>query len=106
MERVGGFPTRKKVANRGIDGRISFETREGLKAMVLSAKGGKVRPTDVRDLRGVLEREEEAEQAGFISLEEPTKAMRDEVRASRRTGTDRGRSVDQPGEGLRAPAPA
>jgi hypothetical protein len=37
------------------------------------------RPTDVRDLRGVLEREESASLAGFISLREPTAAMRREA---------------------------
>ena len=47
--------------------------------MVLSVKGGNIRPTDLRDLRGVLEREDDAEMAGFISLREPTKAMREEA---------------------------
>ncbi len=47
--------------------------------MVLSVKGGHVRPTDIRDLRGVLEREEAAVLAGFISIKEPTKAMRHEA---------------------------
>ena len=47
--------------------------------MVLSVKGGHVRPTDIRDLRGVLEREEDAVLAGFISIKEPTKAMRHEA---------------------------
>ena len=49
--------------------------------MVLSVKGGHVRPTDIRDLRGVLEREEDAVLAGFISIKEPTKAMRRPWRA-------------------------
>jgi hypothetical protein len=31
--------------------------------MVLSVKGGHLAPTDVRDLRGVLEREDDAEMA-------------------------------------------
>lgn len=79
VERIGGFPMQKKVADRGIDGRLYFETRDGLKEMVLSVKGGTIRPTDVRDLRGVLEREENAEIAGFLSLHEPTKAMRSEA---------------------------
>lgn len=75
VERVGGFPMHKKVADRGIDGRLYFETHRGLCEMELSVKGGSIRPTDVRDLRGVLEREETAELAGFISLREPTPAM-------------------------------
>lgn len=76
VERVGGFPT-KKTADRGIDGRMYFETQLGLKAMVLSVKGGKLRPTDVRDLVGVLANEPETEMAGFLSLQEPSKAMRE-----------------------------
>ena len=80
VERVGGFPMQRKSADRGIDGRIYFETREGLREMMLQVKGGKhVRPTDVRDLRGVLEREPTAELAGFLSITPPTKAMRDEA---------------------------
>jgi DNA modification methylase len=79
VERVGGFPTQKKGADLGIDGRMYFETRDGLREMVISVKGGNIRPTDVRDLRGVLERESNAELAGFISLRTPTKAMRDEA---------------------------
>jgi DNA modification methylase len=80
VERVGGFPMQKKVADRGIDGRIYFETRDGLREMMLQVKGGKhVRPTDVRDLRGVLEREPTAEMAGFLSIAPASKAMRDEA---------------------------
>jgi DNA modification methylase len=80
VERVGGFPMQKKSADRGIDGRIYFETRDGLRAMMLQVKGGKhVRPTDVRDLRGVLEREQNAALAGFLSLTPPTKAMQTEA---------------------------
>jgi DNA modification methylase len=76
VERIGGFPT-KKTGDKGIDGRMYFETRGGLKAMVLSVKGGKLRPTDVRDLRGVLADEPETEMAGFLSIQEPSKAMRE-----------------------------
>ncbi len=79
VERGGGFPTQKKVADHGVDGRMYFETKETLREMVMSVKGGTVRPTDIRDLRGVLEREPNAELAGFISMKEPTKAMKDEA---------------------------
>lgn len=80
VERVGGFPMQRKSADRGIDGRIYFETRDGLREMMIQVKGGKhVRPTDVRDLRGVLERESNAELAGFLSITPPTKAMKDEA---------------------------
>jgi DNA modification methylase len=80
VERVGGFPMQRKSADRGIDGRIYFETRDGLREMMLQVKGGKhVRPTDVRDLRGVLERESNAEMAGFLSIVPPTRAMLSEA---------------------------
>lgn len=78
VERIGGFPMQKKVADRGIDGRVYFETRDGLGEVILSVKGGKLRPTDVRDLRGVMEREG-APMAGFLSLQEPSKAMQAEA---------------------------
>jgi DNA modification methylase len=80
VERVGGFPMKRKSADGGIDGRVYFETRDGLREMVLQVKGGKtVRPTDVRDLCHVLEREENAEMAGFLSMVPASKAMRDEA---------------------------
>lgn len=79
VEQVEGFPTKKKVADFGIDGRVYFETRDGMKDMVLSVKGGHIKPADIRDLRGVLEREDSSELAGFLSLKEPSKAMRDEA---------------------------
>ena len=78
VERIGGFPMQKKVADRGIDGRVYFETRDGLREVILSVKGGKLRPTDVRDLRGVMEREG-SPLAGFLSLQDPSKAMREEA---------------------------
>jgi len=75
VERIGGFPTLKKAGDKGVDGRLYFETKNGLKEMVLSVKAGKIQPTDIRDLRGVLEREANAEMAGFLCMQEPTKAM-------------------------------
>ena len=79
IEKIGGFPMLKKVADRGIDGRMYFETRDGLREMVLSVKSGHIKPSDIRDLRGVLEREINAEMAGFLCLEEPTVAMKQEA---------------------------
>ena len=80
VERVGGFPMQRKSADRGIDGRIYFETGDGLRELLLQVKGGKhVRPTDVRDLRGVLEREGDARLAGFLSIAPPSKAMLQEA---------------------------
>ena len=75
VEYVGGFPT-KKTGDKGIDGRIYFETKKDLGVMVLSVKGGNIRPTDIRDLIGVLSVEHGCELAGFISNKEPSKAMK------------------------------
>jgi hypothetical protein len=79
VEKTGGFCSNKKTGDKGVDGRIYFETGDKLNSMVLSVKGGNVHPTDVRDLRGVLDRESNTELAGLISLHEPTKAMRQEA---------------------------
>jgi len=87
IEKTGGFCSNKKTGDMGIDGRIYFEvieekdgkTSRKLCNMVLSVKGGTLRPTDIRDLRGVLEREKETKIAGFLSLREPTKAMLQEA---------------------------
>lgn len=74
VELAGGFSSTKHSGDEGIDGRIHFETSDGLRNMVLSVKGGKLTPAFVRELRGVLEREG-TEMAGFICLQEPTKGM-------------------------------
>ena len=79
VERVGGFPGQRRGADTGIDGRLFIETNQGFKEVILSVKGGRLRPADVRDLRGVLEREPEAILAGFLCLQEPSAAMRQEA---------------------------
>lgn len=93
VERTGGFPMRKKVADKGIDGRMYFEMGNDLASMVISVKGGTIRPTDIRDLRGVLEREQGALLAGFICLRKPTKAMEQEAATA---GTFEYKGVDYP----------
>lgn len=74
VEKVGGFPT-KKTGDKGIDGRMYFEMKRELGVMVLSVKGGTVRPTDVRDLRGVLGDDPSALLAGFVTIKKPSKGM-------------------------------
>lgn len=75
VELAGGFASTKRTGDLGIDGRIYFETSSGLKNMVLSVKGGKLTPAYVRELRGVIERDDGTEIGGFICLEKPTKGM-------------------------------
>ena len=79
VEEVNGFVTSKKSADGGIDGRLYFgdiATEDALKSMVIEVKGGKnVGISVVRDLRGVLERDNAA-MAGLIIMDElgPQKA--------------------------------
>lgn len=79
VEKIGAFPT-QKTADKGIDGRMYFESEGKFKEMLFSVKGGKtVTPEHIRALRGVLEREKNAILAGFISFTPPTKGMLEEV---------------------------
>jgi len=79
VELAGGFASAKFSGDKGIDGRIHFETKEGLKNMVLSVKGGsKPTPVWMRELGGVVQREEDTRMGGLICLEKPTKGMREE----------------------------
>ena len=79
VELAEGFASAKWSGDRGIDGRIYYETSEGLKSMVLSVKGGKLTPAFMRELRGTMEREDGAEMGGMICLHPSTKGMRAEV---------------------------
>lgn len=82
VELAGGFASTKHSDDRGIDGRIHFETKEGLKNMVLSVKGGKLTPAFMRELRGTFEREEDTEMGGFICLQPTTKGIDREIAAA------------------------
>jgi len=79
---VGARPVEhKKGADHGIDGKILF--RDDPKAakpeqIILQVKGGKTGVKDVRDLRGVLDREKAA--IGIlISVQPPTREMQAEA---------------------------
>lgn len=69
----------KKGSDRGIDGKIDFVKEHGIKDSVLiQVKSGKVKSGDIRDLKGVLEREKAA-MGIFITLEPPSPEMRKEA---------------------------
>ena len=72
IEQIDGFVTTRKTGDGGIDGRLYFslpDTRD-LQSMVLEVKGGKnVSIGVVRDLRGVLERDN-ALMAGLIVMDD------------------------------------
>ena len=73
----------KKGADRGIDGRMMFKNGPyGDGMIIISVKGGEnIGVKDVRDLRGVIERED-AEMGVIITLEEPTGPMKSEASAA------------------------
>lgn len=75
--------TKKKGADRGIDGRLLFHEKQGGKTrqVLISVKSGRTGVSDVRDLRGVVEREE-AEIGVLITMREPTRPMRTEAAAA------------------------
>jgi hypothetical protein len=81
---VGARPVeQKKGADKGIDGRLYFHDeadrkKAKTKQIILSVKSGSVSVRDMRDLRGVVEREE-AQIGVLISMGKPTKAMRAEA---------------------------
>ncbi len=77
---VGARPVdQKKGADQGIDGRLYFhDGTEKSRQIIFSVKGGHLKATDVRDLRGVLDREK-ADIGVLITFEEPTKPMRKEA---------------------------
>jgi DNA modification methylase len=79
VELAGGFCSARRSGDRGIDGRIYFETDAGLRSMVISVKGGHLSPAHIRELRGTVEREPHAELGGFICLERPTRGMWQDV---------------------------
>ena len=69
---------RKKGADRGIDGRIFFfDDKTGqAKTIIVQVKSGNVGPQHIRDLIGTLT-SEKAVMGVFITLNEPTKPMKD-----------------------------
>lgn len=69
----------RKGGDKGIDGRLYFHEGDGeTRQIVFSVKAGHLVPTYVRDLRGVIERED-AEIGVLLSFEEPTSGMRTEA---------------------------
>jgi DNA modification methylase len=78
---VGGRIDKKRGADQGIDGRLFFhdDPRPGTtKQIILSVKSGKIPPAHIRELRGVIDREE-AEIGVLLTLQAPTKPMRTEA---------------------------
>lgn len=77
---VGARPVdQKKGADKGIDGRLYFhDGSQKTRHIIISVKGGKLKATDLRDLRGVVDREK-ADIGVLLAFEPPTKPMRTEA---------------------------
>jgi site-specific DNA-methyltransferase (adenine-specific) len=71
---------RKKGADSGIDGYVNFVDDNSGKAkkVIIQVKSGHVKAGDIRDLKGVMEREKAAIGC-FVTIEEPTAPMRAEA---------------------------
>jgi len=85
IDLVGARPAKdqKKGADTGIDGYINFFDDESGKAktIVVQVKSGHVTVSQVRDLKGVMEREK-AVIGALITLREPTRPMLTEAAAA------------------------
>jgi len=74
---------KKKGADSGVDGVIHFNDDNSgkYKRVLIQVKSGAVKAGDIRDLKGVLDREQAAIGA-FLTLKPPTKPMREEAAAA------------------------
>jgi len=77
VSKIGGQPygEKKKGADTGIDGYLYFmDEKDKVKKAIISVKGGGTSVKDIRDLVGVMKREQ-APIGLFITLEKPTAPM-------------------------------
>ena len=74
---------KKKGADRGVDGIIHFSDDQSgkYKKLIVQVKSGHVAVSQIRDLKGVLEREKAAIGA-LLTLKNPTRAMQEEAAAA------------------------
>jgi len=78
---IGGQPYKggKKGMDRGIDGYLHFRDADKTPQFaIVSVKGGAIKSGDIRDLKGVMEREQAA-LGVFLTLNKPTREMEKEA---------------------------
>jgi len=82
---VGGQPHQRaeQAGDKGVDGWIRFPVSEReIGRVIVSVKGGRqLNPAMVRDLRGTVE-SQRADMGLLVTLDEPTRGMREEARRS------------------------
>ncbi len=84
VDLAGGRPAqdKRKGADKGVDGVIPFiEGKDFIRKAIIQIKGGHINVSQIRDLKGVLERENAAIGV-FVTLDEPTKPMKEEAAIS------------------------
>ena len=83
VEAMPARDERRRGPDTGIDGNINFfdDNSGRAKRAIIQVKSGNVSVTDIRDLRGTLERER-AQIALFITLNPPTRPMIEEAAAA------------------------
>lgn len=84
LDLVGARPAEgKKGADKGIDGRLFFidDATSTPKQVIISVKAGHTSVDHLRDLRGVIERDQ-AQIGVLICMQEPSKPMRAEAASS------------------------
>ena len=82
--KIGVQPYRsgRKGMDRGIDGYLHFrDADQQPQFAIVSVKGGAIKPGDVRDLKGTMEREKAAMRL-FLTLNEPTREIEREATAA------------------------
>ncbi|MGC9319433.1 MAG: DNA methyltransferase, partial [Armatimonadota bacterium] len=101
---VGARPADpQKGADHGIDGRLYFHDNGGeTQRILISVKSGSTGVAHVRDLRGVIEREDAAIGV-LITLEEPTRDMEREAAAAGFWSPERESVRQETGEPVRVP---
>ncbi|MBI3953163.1 MAG: restriction endonuclease [Chloroflexi bacterium] len=80
LSQVGGqaVVSDRRGPDRGIDGYLPYQVGSQVERAIISVKSGSVGVSHVRDLHGTMQREK-ADCGLFITLEEPTAAMRKEA---------------------------
>lgn len=79
----GSGKSGKKGSDKGVDGIINFldDRKFNVRRAIVQVKSGHVKSGDIRDLKGVLDREN-AQLGIFITFEEPTSEMQTEALSS------------------------
>jgi DNA modification methylase len=80
VEKLGGAPTKRRAGDRGVDGKCYFKddlsgpVNHPTRQIIISVKGGKIKPAFVRELQGAVDGQR-AVMGVLLTLNEPSKQM-------------------------------